>query len=281
MNISHVRTFLEVVETGNLNKAAERLNVTQSTVSTRLDALEDAVGQTLLVRSRRGAQLTRAGFAFQRHAEVMVRSWELARRELNLPKGFAGLFSFACHFDLWEGAGAAWIEAVRRTRPDLAVEAWPGTAGEIEGWLSSGLCDAALVPDPVSASGVETQELGQESLVQVATVPRAAQAWDPDYIYVDMGSGFRVRHALAWPGEETARITFGASRWALDELLARGGSAYLPLRMVRDHIATGRLFEVEGSPSFSRPLYLVWRTASLEAHGWIPEEADRFSDRVI
>ena len=70
MNIAALQTFLAVVQIGNLNKAAEQLNVTQSTVTTRLDTLEETLGQRLLVRSRRGAELTKAGFVFLRHAEV-------------------------------------------------------------------------------------------------------------------------------------------------------------------------------------------------------------------
>ena len=52
MNIAAIQTFLAVVETGNLNKAAERLNVTQSTITARLDALEASLGAALLVRNR-------------------------------------------------------------------------------------------------------------------------------------------------------------------------------------------------------------------------------------
>ena len=105
MNIVTLETFLAVVQVGNLNKAAEQLNVTQSTVTTRLDVLEEALGQKLLVRSRRGAELTKAGFVFLRHAELVAQAWEQARKAVGLPRGFSGMFSFACHFDLWEGFG--------------------------------------------------------------------------------------------------------------------------------------------------------------------------------
>ena len=53
MNIATLQTFLAVVQTGHLNKAAAQLHVTQSTVTTRLDVLEQTLGQKLLVRSRR------------------------------------------------------------------------------------------------------------------------------------------------------------------------------------------------------------------------------------
>lgn len=269
MNLAALRTFLAVVEAGNLNKAAEHLNVTQSTVTARLDALEETLGQPLLVRSRRGAQLTRAGFAFQRHAELMVQAWEQARKAVGLPRGFSGLFSFASHPDLWESAGAAWLERARRAQPELAFEAWPGTLREIELWLSSGLTDAALTTEPIAGPGVASREITRERLVQVASVARRVQRWDPAYIYVDLGPEFRRQHSLAWPVDETAYMTFGASRWALDFLLSRGGSAYLPWGLAGPQVAAGRLHPVEGAPEFSRPVHLVWREASLQAHPWI------------
>jgi len=271
MNIVVLQTFLAVVQSGNLNKAAEQLHVTQSTVTTRLDALEETLGQALLVRSRRGAQLTKAGFAFQRHAELVVQAWEQARKVVGLAKGFAGLFSFACHGDLWDGAGSAWLEAVRRDHPDLALEAWPGELGEIKNWLLSGLVDAALVPEPISGPGLTCQEVGRERLLQVSTRPRAVQAWDPAYIYVDLGAEFRRQHSLAWPGDETAHMTFGASRWALDYLLQKGGSAYLPWRLVESLVGEGRLHPIVGAPEFSRALHLAWREASLSANPWVSD----------
>ena len=271
MNIAALQTFLAVVRLGNLNKAAEQFHVTQSTVTARLDALEAALGQTLLVRSRRGAELTKAGFVFLRHAELAAQAWDQGRKAVGLPKGFSGLFSFACHADLWEGAGDRWLEAVRARQPDLALEAWPGAPEEIRRWLSSGLVDAALVLEPVSGPGLTSAEAGQDRLVQVATVRRAEVAWDPAYVYVDLGEAFRRAHSLAWPGDETAHMSFGSSRWALDYLLEKGGSAYLPWRLVAPLVEAGCLHPVEGSPEFTRPLHLTWRDASLAGHPWLAE----------
>ena len=44
MNLQSLATFLAIIETGSLVRAAERLNVTQSTVTARLKALEDHLG---------------------------------------------------------------------------------------------------------------------------------------------------------------------------------------------------------------------------------------------
>lgn len=269
MHISALQTFLAVVETGNLNKAAERLNITQSAVTARLDALEERLGQPLLVRSRRGAQLTRAGFAFRPYAETVVRGWDLGQSVVGLPKGYSGLFSFACEFDLWENAGKKWLETHRIAHPDLAYEAWPGARSEIKTWLENGLTDAALTLEPILAPGLASREHGRERLVQVATAPRSVQAWDPDYIYVDLGAEFRRQHAETWTSDQTASITYAASAWALDHLKERGGSAYLPWSLVKPHFEAGSLHPVVGAPEFTRTLMLVWREASQAAFPWI------------
>lgn len=271
VNIAALQTFLAVVQLGNLNKAAEQLNVTQSTVTARLDALEDALGQRLLIRSRRGAELTKAGFVFLHHAELVAQTWDLARKAVGLPKGFSGLFSFACQFDLWEGAGSTWLENVRIQQPDLALEAWPGDLGDIKRWLVSGLVDAALAHDPLMAAGLDSSAAAQERLVQVSTVSRPLMAWDPAYIFVDLGPEFRRQHSLAWPVDETAHMTFGSSRWALDHLLESGGSAYLPWRLSEPLVRQGRLHPVEGAPEFTRVLHLTWRKASLVTHPWLKQ----------
>ena len=233
-----------------------RLNVTQSTVTARLDVLEEGLGQKLLVRSRRGAELTKAGFVFLRHAELVTQAWDQARKAVGLPRGFSGMFSFACHFDLWDRAGSEWLERVRKDQSDLALEAWSGDLADLKRWLLSGLVDAALAPEPLSGAELTSAEIGQDRLVLVSTMPRAAMAWDPAYIYVDLGPEFRRQHSLTWPVEQTAHMTFGTSRWALDYLLEKGGSAYLPWRLAETYLGDGRLHAVAGAPEFSRPLHL-------------------------
>ena len=206
---------------------------------------------------------------FLRHAELVVQGWDQARKAVGLPKGFSGMFSFACHFRPVGGSG---IDVARRgeTEPaGLALEAWSGDLGDIKRWLGSGLIDAAVVPEPVTGDGLASRETAQDRLVLVSTVERPVMAWDPAYIYVDLGSEFRRQHSLAWPVDETAHMTFGSSRWALDYLLRQGGSAYLPWRLIEDLVDDTRLFPVAGAPDFTRALHLSWRKASLANHPWI------------
>lgn len=269
MNLDAIKTFLTVVETGNLNGAAEQLNVTQSTVTARLDVLEQQLQEKLLVRSRRGSKLTKAGFKFLRHAELIQQSWELGQKALRLPQDYSNMFSLGCLSGLWDGAASVWLEHLRQTAPDLATEAWPGIPAQLTQWLESGLIDATLSTEPISGTQVDTMVINNDKIIQVSTRPRKVMDWDPDYIYVDLGAEFRRQHAQHWTQDHGARMTFGNSRWALQVLLSEGGSAYLPLRIAQEHIDNGKLHIVTGAPIFTQDLYLCWRTATLEKFPWL------------
>lgn len=272
MNLTFLETFLTVLETGNLNKAAERLNVTQSTVSARLDALEQALGRPLLVRDRRGARMTRAGFELRPYAELVINTWKQGRNAINLPAGYTGMFSFACEFDLWSPAGRAWLYAARAAHPGLACEGRPGRRAEIVAWLGTRITDAAMTLEPVSAPGLELRALPGEAIVCVARRPRDVRTPDPDYVFVDLGTDFRRQHAQAFPHAKTTRITFSTSAWALDHLLAHGGAAYLPQPLVAPYLADGRLHPVEDAPVFHRRLFLVWHETTAALFPWVRED---------
>ncbi|MCV6592172.1 MAG: LysR family transcriptional regulator [Silicimonas sp.] len=268
MNVTFAQTFLEVVKMGNLNRAAGRLNVTESTVTTRINALENLLGQKLLIRSRTGAELTAAGFKFLRYAEIMTQAWGQARQELSLSKEFKSVCNVGCHFDLWQGAGRAWADQMRRDHPDVALSFWAGDVEDIERWLASGLVDVALMFDAAVTGGWHVQHLFDDRLIQVSTEARGLVDWDPNYIYVDLGAEFRRLHAEAFSVARTPQMTLSSSRWAIDYLLDWGGSCYLPARMVEDHLADGRLYQVEGTPEFFRKTYLVARRDVSEEWPW-------------
>ncbi len=74
--------------------AADKLHVTQSTVSARIQTLEQLLRVTLFVRNKAGATLTPAGRQFQKHASTLVRTVEHARQDVGIAKGFFFFFFF-------------------------------------------------------------------------------------------------------------------------------------------------------------------------------------------
>ena len=273
MNISAIQTFLAVHRLRNLNRAAEELNITQSAVTARLDTLEASLGAPLLNRSRKGATLTKAGYAFLDQAHVITRTWEAARAKAAFPTGVTRLFSIVVEPGMWQGLCRKQVDEWRQEHPETAFEIWTALARDASEWLTSGMSDAAVMPDPVHALNIRHRVLAEDTLVQVSTRARSAVAWDAEYVFVDYGQAFRNWHTQTWPGDETARMSFSSPDWALHHLLARGGSAYLHERIVKDRIKSGRLHLVDGAASFTRQAVLSWRKEAEAQFGWLPDTA--------
>lgn len=72
MDLTALRSFVTVANTGKVTSAATRLNLTQSAVSMQLKRLEDMLGQPLLDRAGRGVALTSQGEQLLSYARRMV-----------------------------------------------------------------------------------------------------------------------------------------------------------------------------------------------------------------
>ena len=165
MKISNLQTFLAVIETGSLSRAATRLHVTQSTVTARLQALEDSLGQRLVNRQKSGAVPTAAGLRLRRYAEAMSGLWDQARQEVALPADVRVICNLGCDSDLWTEAGTHLFAVLQEHQPDIAVSIWGGSPAEITGWLESGLVDISLGYAPPATTSQTAIRLADEILV--------------------------------------------------------------------------------------------------------------------
>jgi DNA-binding transcriptional LysR family regulator len=81
MRLEQLQAFIAVAETGSFQRAAHRCNITQSTVSRQMQALETNLGIQLLHRHAQ-AKLTIAGERFVGRARRICQEWEMASQEL-------------------------------------------------------------------------------------------------------------------------------------------------------------------------------------------------------
>ena len=73
MELRHLRYFVAVAESLSFTRAAERVHVTQSTLSHQIRQLEDEVGQVLFDRLGKKVFMTEAGQLFLAHAQRALR----------------------------------------------------------------------------------------------------------------------------------------------------------------------------------------------------------------
>src|SRR5919112_9785 len=118
MDTELARTFLVVVATGSFVEASQKLHVTQSTVSTRIQRLEETLGAELFVRNKAGTTLTSAGQQFQRHAALLTRTVEQARQEIGVISGYRATITIGGRIGLWEDLLLRWLPLFAALAPD-------------------------------------------------------------------------------------------------------------------------------------------------------------------
>ncbi len=253
MDIDLARTFLEIVRTGSFMSAAERLHITQTTVTARVQNLEGQLGCRLFVRNRSGASLTSHGERFAGHASQLVQTWEAARRELPLPEGAASVLTLGAEISLWNPLLLRWVSALTTGLPGTALRTEVGEPRSLQERLEQGVLDAALVHQPDYWPGMQVEQLQEEKLILVRT-PYA----ETPYVYVDWGPHFRQQHDAALPEKARAAISMDLGPLAIHYLIQHGGSGYFRTRVVQPWLDQGVLEKVPQAPEFSYPLFLVY-----------------------
>ena len=254
MDVSLARTFLEIVRSGSFIAAAEKLHVTQTTVTARVHNLEGQIGCKLFVRNRSGASLTADGQRFIEHATKMVQSWEAAKRDLPLPSGTQKILNIGGEISLWSPLMLQWLSAMEINQSDYAVRAEIGERQSLMEKLEHGVLDIIVVHQPEYWPGIQVEELLEEKLILVA-----AKGRPEPYIYIDWGQHFREQHNVALPEFTRSRLTLNLGPLALHYILENGGSGYFRTRVVEHHIKAGLLERKKGYPEFTFPAYVLYR----------------------
>ncbi len=257
MDTEFARTFLAVVAAGNFVGAAERLHVTQSTVSARIQALERQLGVRLLHRGRGGAELTPAGRRFLRHAKSLVRTLEQARHDVGLPVGYSGTLTVRARIALWDGFLPRWTAWMRHRMPDVSLRMEIGFEEETMQGLVQGTTDIGLMYTPENRPGLGIEHLFDETLLLVTTEPGATWA-DKRYVHIDWGPEFEAQFTTRFPEVEPPTLVANVGWLGIQQVLHSGGAGFFPLRLTRELIEQGRLRRVADSPCFALPVYLVY-----------------------
>lgn len=269
MDLVGLQTFLAIIETGSLVRASDRLHLGQSTITARLKRLEDELGQVLFQRTKSGVKLTTAGIKFKHYAEMISDLWQVARQETSLPEGVKTIFNLGCEFDLWPVIGEPLMQKLRNNHPGTALSAWPAKQYELDQWLESGMINAALSYHPITLRNCSIHDLTTEKLILVSTQSDAPTQNDPDFIYVYAGDDMGRRHKAAYMDAGLATVSFGSTAWALDFLLSRMGSVYLPQKLAEPYCRSGQLHIVRDAPEIERHTYLITNDQASESWPWL------------
>jgi len=170
MNIRFFKTFCDVVDSGNLSRAALLNGVSQSAVSQQLTRLEKDCGVTLIRRGGATATASSAGRAFYQGAKRIIREYEQmlgnVRSDTDAVSGtlrIAATYSIGCH--ILNPLADELLQ--RHPKVDLQIEyiKWNNIAPA----LLSGEVDLGIVDYPEKRRGIEVMPLEQEKMVMVCS----------------------------------------------------------------------------------------------------------------
>ena len=266
MNIQLARTFLEVVSAGSMSVAAERLNVTHSTVTVRIKTLEDILRRQVLVRGRNGITLTAEGTRFLEFAESLVRTWQMTKRHMSLASGFRAILSLGVDRTLWDGIMNQWTRKTREARPDTAIRCERDSSERLMQRLFEGWLDMCVVYEAQTRSGFRAERLFDDPLIVVSTEQREPKEWDPKHISIDYDSGVKYQEALLW-GEidETPPLSVNELAMGLEFAATFGGSMLLPKRLLNSPSLPCQLYPIPGQPEVTRTAYMVYSIEALKS----------------
>ncbi len=146
VNIDLLRSFFEIATLGSLNKAAERLRVSQSTLTRQMHALEHDIGGALFERSSSGVSLTATGHVLLDGMKPLLTKFDAALGEVRkIARGQStslrvGYISSAAQ----EYLNPA-LAALRRAHPEVKVKLLDQSPGEQLEALRQGEIDVALM----------------------------------------------------------------------------------------------------------------------------------------
>ena len=138
---AHLRQFIAVVDAGNFTRAAERLGLTQPTLSAGIAELERITAARLFLREKRRVRLTDAGNRLLAHARAIEREFRAAEAGLSSAAATAEPVRLGVLLSIATGFLGALGQGYAGARPLALVE---GSDAELRRRLSEGRLDAVL-----------------------------------------------------------------------------------------------------------------------------------------
>lgn len=144
-SIDQLRAFIMVAETGHLARAADRLNVSKSSLSANIQRLEGLLGVILFERHTRGCKLSTAGQAMLDSAHRMVQEWSrIETGAADFKKFRRGRLSVAAPADQCAFLLPPLLRDFQTEHPEVRVELHDVAEQEVHELVRTGFADLGV-----------------------------------------------------------------------------------------------------------------------------------------
>ena len=260
MNIDQVKTVLELNRTRHFKKTAQALFVTQSTISARLQALEEELDCKLFNRTSRTIEITPAGERFIGHARSMLALWRRAKQEINIQAEESFRIAVGGLFVTWDIFLMEWLERLQLDFPNLSLTVETHDHSYLLRQLLDGALDLIFIYEPPQLADVIFSKVIDLQLTLVSNIPNQnlSEALDNNYTLVHWGEQFLIDHNRAIRDYNSPQKRVNQARIALEMILSSGGAAFLPSQLIAPYLRENRLYKVKGVKSIPMRIYAAY-----------------------
>lgn len=266
MNYLQIEAFLKTVELGSMTKAAQALFISQSTLSDRINKLEEVLDTQLFSRGHgsRGVSLTKKGQGFLDYAIKYlsiiddINDWkneDSTRVEINIgaPHSINGFF-LKEFYKKYADVSKAKLNISSHWNHNIYT------------MLDTFKLDLGIVSRPYGSKHIRTEEFFKEPLYIVynpdfanySTVKDAGQLEKSNEIHLDWGPDYEIWYQKYWSLSTIPKITVDSPELVNEFLATKDAWAVMPMCVYNYLKSIGRNIErIEDIEKFYRTIYLV------------------------
>jgi len=281
-----------VVETGNITRASEKLNLAQTALGQQIRLLEESLGVPLLIRHSRGISLTEPGKVLHQHAVAILKSIEAARTDvLAHSQEKKEVINLGVTPSIQALIGPEILVSAKEELPRISLRMVEELSFILIDALQRGELDLALAYEIDDRRGLATTALAEEQLLfirapgtdssegpvrfQKAISTELALVSDRDIVW-------RLLHATAEQLSLRVNVAFEVqSMPAIKTLVMRGvATSVVPFGVVAEEIQQGLIVACPiVQPSIKRTLFL----SRMDTRGILPQESElmAFLDSIV
>ena len=256
-----LKYFRETATTLNMSRAAERLGISQPSLSLAIQRVEDSLGEKVFFRSKRGLVLTQAGKQLLSHANSLLDAWnQVKAKALASTRQIQGRFVIGCHASVALYSLGEFLPRVMAEHPSLEVKLVHDLSRKITEAVISSTVDIGIVVNPVKHPDLVISKIADDDVAfwapkggRAVSMENATLIYDPDLIQ----SQTLLKKALK-AGIRADRAIETRSLEVVAELTATGcGIGILPTRVATR--ASKPLRRITEAPVFRDELCVVVR----------------------
>lgn len=172
LKLRHLRLILELEATNNLHRAAERMNLSQPSVSKLLQEVEHALNARLFERSSQGVFPTPSGVLAARHARLMLNDIDRLQLDMNaMQEGTFGTVRIGSIVAALPQLVSPVLASIAETEPGIGLSLTIDTSDALLLGMESGRLDFVIgrARGLLGPTALDCRDLGQEPLCVVTS----------------------------------------------------------------------------------------------------------------